>query len=69
MQDNRLPQAAGLLDTLSESRDMIKLKFSNNKVDVMVLALRFAEENPYHLLEWQSRMVTLGESAIPSIVE
>jgi len=70
LQHNQLPNdAPGLLDTLSETKDLINLKFKDSQVEVMVLELLFAEENPYHLLALKSRIETLGDSGVQGLLE
>ncbi|MDH5784064.1 MAG: hypothetical protein OEZ16_00475 [Chromatiales bacterium] len=60
MRYNTLPdESQGLLDTLSEANKLIQLKFDSHAVQVMVLEMKFDEQNSKRLLELNSRMVTL----------
>lgn len=65
MQFNRFPDgSAGLLDTLSETRDLINLNFKDKKVSVLVLVFLFDATDPYRLLQLTASYVTVGDDGV-----
>ncbi len=65
MRYNQLPdESPDLVDTINETRDLMSLKFSDNRVTVMVLDFIFDEQSANSLQEINARFEVLGEKPI-----